>query len=607
MSFVYPFVLLAIPAGAGLLLMIYRRKSIGEPARIPTLFLLRHFTAEGGRPRKIFPPIRYFFELLILALLSLAAAGITAESGGKRSVLIIDNSFQTSAVAQSSSRVFDAVTERAREALNTTLASDSVLLIATSPRQTTFTEGFVSSDVATRELSSIAPNYAAGDLSTTISTALNRGDVDRVVVASAQPIEGDESDRDRLILLSVGLPVLQNVAIEKLWNSSGAEISAQIRSFSSNKTDVQVSFSAIDKSGEISSVVRRQVTIDPEKNATITFPISTKNGVGYRARIESPVVGQENALSGDDESWISTSHPPTTIGVVSHIPLRDLNLNRIFGSSLEEISPSNIDISQERVSGWIFHRTAPSKPTGKPTLLILPPPDSAIIRSTPFSNPWSVAIWESSSPFFRYLSPDTLKGSAGALLETGYTFTPLMRGEKGTLIAESFQYDTHTLVLGFEALPFLAKKNAPLSILLLNIMHHLFQDVAGVELNPFRGVASLKGKKARYLISSSQLGGSDQPNSLPVPGLIQISNEKPDSKGASETISSVNFFDEAQSNLLARRPLKLSPLVSNSASQIESIGGMSLVNLFLNILLILIAVDGLFGFISLLRSRRRVT
>jgi hypothetical protein len=138
-------------------------------------------------------------------------------------------------------------------------------------------------------------------------------------------------------------------------------------------------------------------------------------------------------------------------------------------------------------------------------------------------------------------------------------------------------------------------------------MHHLFQDVAGVELNPFRGVASLKGKKARYLISSSQLGGSDQPNSLPVPGLIQISNEKPDSKGASETISSVNFFDEAQSNLLARRPLKLSPLVSNSASQIESIGGMSLVNLFLNILLILIAVDGLFGFISLLRSRRRVT
>ncbi|NDC55699.1 MAG: signal peptidase II, partial [Alphaproteobacteria bacterium] len=110
----------------------------------------------------------------------------------KRSVLIIDNSFQTSAVAQSSSRVFDSVTERAREALNTTLASDSVLLIATSPRQNTFTEGFVSSDAAKKELSSISPNYGSGDLSTTISTALNRGDVDRVVVASAQPIEGDE-------------------------------------------------------------------------------------------------------------------------------------------------------------------------------------------------------------------------------------------------------------------------------------------------------------------------------------------------------------------------------------------------------------------------------
>ena len=607
MSFVYPFVLLAIPAGAGLLLMIYRRKSIGEPARIPTLFLLRHFTAEGGRPRKIFPPIRYFFELLILLLLCLAAAGITAERAGKRSVLIIDNSFQTSALAQSSSRIFDSVTERAREALSTTLASDSVLLIATSPRQTTLTDGFVSSDVARGELASIAPNYASGDLSTTISTALNRSDVDRVVVASAQPIESDESTRDRLILLSVGLPVLQNVAIEKLWNTSGSEISAQIRSFSSNKTDVQVSFSAIDKSGEISSVLRRQVTLDPEKSATITFPISAKNGVGYRARIESPLVGPENALSGDDESWISTSHPTTKIGVVSHIPLRDLNLNRIFGSSLEEISPSKLDIVEEQVGGWIFHRTAPSKPTGKPTLLILPPPDSALIRSTPFNNPWSVAIWESSSPIFRYLSPDTLKGSAGAFLETGSTFTPLMRGEKGTLIAESFKYDSHTVVLGFEALPFLAGKNAPLSILLLNIMGHLFSDVAGVELHPFSGVAALKGKKTRYLISSSEIGGSDQPKSLPVPGLIQISNEKSDSEGASETISSVNFFDEGQSNLLARRPLKLSPLVSNPGSQIESSGGMSLVNLFLSILLVLIALDGIFGFISLLRSRRRVT
>jgi len=607
MSFVYPFILLGIPAGAGLLLMIYRRKSIGEPARIPTLFLLRHFTAEGGKPRKIFPPIRYFFELLLLALLTLAAAGINRESGGKRSILIIDNSFQTSAVAQASARVFDSVTERAREALKTTLASDSVLLIATSPRQTTFTEGFVSSDVAAKEIASIAPNYAAGDLSTTISTALNRRDVDRVVVASAQPIESDESARDRLLLLSVGLPVLQNVAIEKLWHTSGSEISAQIRSFSSNKSDVEISFSAVGKSGELTSVLRQKVTLEAEKSAIINFPISSKAVIGYRARIESPRVGPENALSGDDESWISTSHAPTTIGVVSHIPLRDLNLNRIFGSSLEEISPSNINTSPERVSGWIFHRTAPSKPTGKPTLLILPPPDSAIIRSTPFNNPWSVAIWESSSPLFRYLSPDTLKGSAGALLETGSTFTPVMRGEKGTLVAESFRYDTHTLVLGFEALPFLGAKNAPLSILLLNIMNHLFPDAAGVELRPFNGVAALKGKKARYIASSSQLGGSDKPDSLPVPGLIEIFNENPEAKGSRDTISSVHFFDEAQSNLLARRPMKLSPIGSNAASQIDSTDGISLVNIFLNILLTLIAVDGFFSFISLLRSRRRVT
>lgn len=607
MNFLFPFILFTLPLGAGLLLLIYRRKSHGEPLRIPTLFLLKKFVSEGGKPRKVLPPPRFFFELLLLLILTLAAAGLTKKSGGKRSILIIDNSFQTSAQTETSRRIFDSVTDRAREALRTTLASDTVLVLATSPRQTSISDGFVPSDTAARLISSVTPTYATGDLELTISSALNRSDVDRVIVASAQPIEAAESDRDRLLLLGIGLPPLQNIAIEKMWQATGSEISVLLRSFSSSQSDVLVSLSDISSSGAFTSQVQKKVTIVPGKSAMLTFPSPPGIGVGYQAQIESPDVGPENAIAGDDQFWLSRTPPSSRIGVVSHIPLRDLNLDRVLGSLVEEISPSALEDNLDSKSGWIFHRTSPSRPTGKPTLLILPPSDSPIIRSTPFTTPWNVGIWESSSPLFRYLSPDTLKGSGGSSLTTSSSFTSLMRGEKGTLLAESFQYDTHTIALGFEALPFLGSKNAPLSILFLNIIKHLFPNAAGVELHPFSSIGEKNSNQIRYILSSPQLSGSEDLNNLPVPGLITTSPAYQAPKVRSETIVSVNYFDESQSNLLARRPTQIPVSTFSSTSRNDLAHGSSLVTPLIITLLLLMVGDGLLSALTFVRSRRRTT
>lgn len=599
MNFLYPLALIGLPLGTILLFFVYRRTASGEPMEIPTLFLLRHFATEAATPRKFLPPIRFLFELLLVLLLTLAASGLSIRNQGKRSILVVDNGFQTAAWSGGSSPVFGALLDQARGSLRTTLTNDSVLVLATAPRLHSITDGFVSSSAAASALSSLGPVYASGELKTKLTEVAARDDADRIVVASPQPIELGEGMRERSLLLAVGLPHLNNLAIEKIWQSSGQEIAVQIHSFSAEPAEVAISLSAVSATGSLSTVSQQRVRVDPGQVTKIAFPLSPGGkAIGYRAKIESPAAGTSNVLQGDDESWLSLSKPETTIGIVSYLTAKELNLDRVLGSAIEQIPVDQVATAPERIAGWIFHRTAPQRPTGKPSLYILPPADSTIIRSTPFEGPWQVAVWESASPLFRYLSPDTLRGTGGATLETGKQFTTLMRGDQGPLVAEGFLYDTHSVVVGFEALPFLGKGNSPLSILLLNTVRHLFPDASANGLTTYATVPMREGAPPRYLTSSPPLSPPSSRFETAVPGLITFGGEE----GIAET-RAVTFFDESESNLLSRRSIKM--IAASRVTGGEKGVSATLVRPLVAGLLVLLTLDGLFTLFTLLRSRRK--
>lgn len=598
MNFLYPLALLGVPLGTTLLLLVYRRASSGEPMEIPTLFLLRHFVTDAQTPRRFLPPIRFFFELLLLLLLTFAASGLSLKNRGKRSILVVDNGFQTAAWSGASSQVLEELLDQARGSLRTTLAHDAVLVLATAPRLHPLTDGFVSSSSAASSLGSLTPVYASGELKTKLSEVAARDDAERIVVASPQPIELGEGMRDRSLLLPVGSPHLNNLAIGKMWQNGENEIAVELHSFSTERAELVVSLSSVSSTGSLSSVSQQRATIDPEQATKISFPVRPGAAVGYRARIESPSFGSSNVLKGDDEVWLSLSKPATTIGVVSYLPAKELNLDRVLGSAVEQIPADQIANAPERISGWIFHRTAPERPTGKPSLYILPPADSAIIRSAPFEGSWQVAVWESASPLFRYLSPDTVRGTGGAVLEPGKLFTTLMRGDQGPLVVEGFQYDTQSVVFGFEALPFLGKGNPPLSILLLNTLRHLFPSASAGDLPTYATVPPRENLRPRYLASSQPLTPPSNQFETAVPGLVAFG----DGEKTGE-VQAVTFFDESESNLLGRRPLKMT--ATTTVTTTEKGLAATLLRPLLTGLLILITLDGFVTLITFLRSGRK--
>lgn len=598
MNFLYPLALIGLPLGATLLLFVYRRTASGEPMEIPTLFLLRHFVSEAQTPRKFLPPIRFFFELLLLLLLTLAASGLSLRNQGKRSILLVDNGFQTAAWSSGSSRVLQELLDQARGSLRTTLANDAVLVLATAPRLHPLTDGFVSTGTASSALNSLGPVYAGGELKTKLSDIASREDADRIVVASPQPIELAEGMRERSLLLPVGSPHLNNLAIEKMWQNGQHEIAIQLHSFSAERAELLISLSAVSPTGSLSQAAQQRVTLDPEQISKVTFATPSGAAVGYRARIESPGIGASNVLAGDDESWLSLSKPATTIGVVSYLPLKELNLDRILGAAVEQVPNDKVAEASERMSGWIFHRTAPERPTGKPSLYILPPADSPIIRSTPFVGAWQVAVWESASPLFRYLSPDTLRGTGGTTLVTSKPFTTLMRGDQGPLVAEGFQYDTHSVVFGFEALPFLGKGNPSLSILLLNTINHLFPNASASDITTYTTIPMRDKGAPRYLASSTPLGPSRDQFETAVPGLLALGDSE-----QTTDVRAVTFFDESESNLLGRRPLRMNGITTGTSSN-KGLAA-TLLRPLLTGLLLLITLDGLVTLITFLRSRRR--
>lgn len=601
MSFLYPLALLGIPIGTGILLVIYRRVSYGEPTEVPTLFLLSQFISEGGRPRRFFPPFRFLFELLILLLLSLAASGFSFLGSRQRAILVIDNRFQTSAITRESTTIFENVIERAKEALRADLEKDSVLVMVTTPRLAPVTDGFVPSASAATTLASIKPAYGAGEIKTKLPSLLSREDTDRIFISSPSPIEQSETDRARVILLPVGLTPLNNVAVEKMWVAPTKDISVKLRAFSTEKISVTVGLSLISSDGSKRLTERRKIVVEPNSGSIVTFPPPPGEGLGYFARIESPEIGPDNSLGADDESWLSIGRPATTIGVVSHLNPQQLGLDRVLGGTLEEIPPTQIEENPPRVAGWIFHRLSPQRPKTKPSLYILPPPDASLIRSTPFTSPWNVAIWEGSSPLFRYLSPDTILGVGGAVLETGGMFSPLLRGDQGTIIAEGFPYGTHTVVLGCEALPFLGAGNPSLSILLLNTINHLFPNGTIGELSPYSPLSpTAGGEKPYYLAYSSELPIVADPHTLSVPGLIVIH-----STNGPDDVRAITFFDESESNLFGQRPISLSTSGTTKVSE-NNRSTNSTIPTLITVLLVLMCIDGALVVRSRSGTKRRL-
>ena len=96
-GFSIPALLLVIPCAIAFLLYVYRKRGHADAIVVSTLLLLRNLKEQVQVRKKVFPPPRFFFELLLLFGLIFAAAGLYKAQGDGSIVVLIDNSLSMAA------------------------------------------------------------------------------------------------------------------------------------------------------------------------------------------------------------------------------------------------------------------------------------------------------------------------------------------------------------------------------------------------------------------------------------------------------------------------------------------------------------------------------
>src|SRR5262245_18825627 len=98
-GFMYPAMLVAIPLAIAGLIYAYRQRGRGARTPVASILLLKALQKRSLAPRKFVPPLRFWLELLMLALLISGAAGLYREREGASYAVIIDNSFSMRAIS----------------------------------------------------------------------------------------------------------------------------------------------------------------------------------------------------------------------------------------------------------------------------------------------------------------------------------------------------------------------------------------------------------------------------------------------------------------------------------------------------------------------------
>lgn len=511
---------------------------------------------ERASRRRLRTPLVFLLQACLLALLA-ASSGDPAVPAppGRPVAVVLDNSASMQAVEQGRSR-FALARAEARRILAGLPDGARVDLYAAVPWGRA--AGLdLSADEALERLEDVVP-YDLGDggqVPRLRRLAAAKG-YPRVYFLTDRPIRGTH----RVIhAVSVGRPA-DNLGITSLdlsRRSLGSDaLSARVEITNYGARPRTVAVVLTDGSRPIA---RKEVRAPAGGKAAAVFE-KVREAPYYEARLDMERDRGGDALALDDRRFAVPPEPGRlrVLGV-SPRPRALTTLRRIPGLDLEVVGPDAYEGRRgapEAVE--IFHLSAPAALPAAHALFILPPERNPLASlRAPVAAP-SVSGWKDPHAWTRYVNLALLRPRYGRPLEPG-AGAPVIEGPAGTLAAAFERDGFRYAVLGFDPLPFMGRRNLPMSILTLNLLGWLREgntgmnrstgDVLDLAAGPLHAPAGDGGPAPKR--RSPPAGASDAPAPVRFQGVYATG------QGSRRRLVGVNFEGREEADLRHPRPLSL--------------------------------------------------
>ena len=422
----------------------------------------------GGRPRFTWS---FFVELLILCLAVLAITGPYLVRKGNPVAVVLDNSAVMQARMPSGKTRFETAVARVGEALESASGSGQITLYVTAPQPHQLGPSFSSAGAALSAIGKVqvidAPDDSAAVAGLLGQLSSNRR-IGRIIVAGYRAISSPVPAR--VMPLVVGDPVA-NYAIgsftlsRESFGAAALHARVVVANFSPAAETLKV---IITGDGKV--LGQAQSRAEPGEVAGLDFPNLPAAQV-YRAQLDPA-----DAFALDNVAYATGSAVSAVTTVfVSPVPADGQSLKSIPGVKTAAVTPAAFspkDLADADLA--IFEYTVPKELPAVSTLLIMPPPADPVFNfAVQPATQIALTGWPTTDPLTDGVNFRLLNIRSGEYFAQHPWMQAVVTGAGGGLMLSGTRQGHRFVATGFNPLPYLGRKNLPMSIVTLNMLSYL--------------------------------------------------------------------------------------------------------------------------------------
>ena len=630
-GFQYPAVLWSLPLLAGFLIWIYLRRGRGKQVLVSSVLLLRGLRSPSSSRKRFVPPLRFFFELLIVAALIAALAGLFRQNKLTRYAVVIDNSLSMAA-RQSPDQEQISLLSAALQSADTLVGSledeAEIEIFQTSPEFLSLTDGLQDARKARAALHNVELAYADDNLQSIIDKLSLEDSFEKAFIFSDHPVidsplsMGAAQDRRIIIrdLRAQGAQsprsnaALTDIGWRRNFDADGRQdLSVTLEAFSGSPLKGRVSISEVSSGKlpvELLPVESREVVLKAGGGETLVFSGLSPHVAALHVSFSETSGGRNDLINQDNQAWIAVEEGQERIIVVSDLPAENLGLKNIRNLKFESQKPETYQPVRSRGQETvIFHRFAPPHLPEVNSLFVMPPASGGWLEVGPEISPVDITGWQAVHPLLSYLNLEilSLKSCRSFILPSWGR--ELIASNAGPVAFAGELGGRRYVATAFELFPFEGRKSALLSIFTLNILKWLTSLGSGAGYRAANSLLETEdGREIPVFMDGEELRPAGTANLdkekpagrknylLARPGLVFSR-----SSGKYTPLTAVNFFSQAESNLLQVQPVKLS---AKSSAQSGLTGREDLSGKLSRLLLFVLFADLAFALFRAARSRR---
>jgi hypothetical protein len=540
------------------------------------------------------PPIQFWLELLACVLLALGASGLFSRSTGKRVAVVIDNSKSMSALQTSGQTRLETAKRVAAADISQSGAYAHFAIFGAAPgienppqeNPDLKAARLSSSSSALTQLDSISQSYGADRLSSQVSALVASNRFDDIWIYTDKTTSGEaQSSNVRVTTLPSDPSTLGNLWINSLTSVQSGSGAALQSTITANISSVGHSSITLELAAQCADLLSNTTFSLSSKSVSVKGASSASTELGpiirpwsyCQVKIVSPTGGIGDAITLDNDGWVTYSSTKDEIALVSSLSPREVGLTGL-PYQIAPRDPANLIESGSRA---IYHRVAPLEavsalkpgiaPPAGTSLFIFPPSGTELWGNGRVThaelNDAHITRWDTSHPLLRYVNPALITIPKAATLVCPNSSKPILYTTTGPVACAGEESGSRYVITGFELLPFDGLRSATVSILTLNTLQWLFGDYSASQPNDSTNALLVSSNITALSLSIGSIALPRSvasakivaPSAKPIqqltdhrtlitePGVLALTNQQPNS--LADRIYPINAFSSEESDI----------------------------------------------------------